>query len=637
MKTHGTIELVNRTWRITTSPHISLRLRRVFERISKAEFGTMSLSATPENTRELAWFLQRYPFEIGAEATAEMERLTDVHRAREAQIELVLEGKYNAAAFELAIPAREYQKQAAAMLLATGRLLLADDVGLGKSCAAIATFCDPRTLPAIVVTMTHLPRQWAAEIGRFAPNLRVHAVTSAKPYDLTMDRLKKGGRKQKVQFPDVIVLSYSKLAGWAETLGQVAKSVVFDECQELRKADNNGFPTKKYAAAMHLSERASFRCGLSATPIYNYGGEMYNVFGVLAPDALGLKVEFGREWCSGSAGADSSIKDPDAFGAYLRSQGLMLRRTRKEVGRELPKLTKSVQHIDSDTEALNAVGDRAAELARIILAHGGMQKGEKLRASEELSWRLRQATGIAKAPYVAAFVRMLVESGEKVLVYAWHHECYEILRDQLKDLPWVPERMKARYPDFPPHPVGPAFYTGLQSERQKNESKRRFVEGDTPVLVMSLRSGAGVDGLQHVCRTVVFAELDWSPQVHEQNIGRVYRDMQTDPVVAYFLLSDEGSDPVVSDVLGLKKQQSDAMLNPGDEDFQPLATTSGQVKRLARAYLEQRGLPVPEAEPDEYDDMPVPAGLPPGPLLEPTPAQVAAAVEVTAQRQLFEG
>jgi hypothetical protein len=47
---------------------------------------------------------------------------------------------------------------------------------------------------------------------------------------------------------------------------------------------------------------------------------------------------------------------------------------------------------------------------------------------------LRQATGIAKAPFVADFVRLLVESGEKVLLYGWHREVYSIWRDKLKDL-----------------------------------------------------------------------------------------------------------------------------------------------------------------------------------------------------------
>ena len=38
---------------------------------------------------------------------------------------------------------------------------------------------------------------------------------------------------------------------------------------------------------------------------------------------------------------------------------------------------------------------------------------------------------------------------------------------------------------------------------------------------MSLRSGAGLDGLQPRQRRRIRASLDWSPQVHEQAIGRL--------------------------------------------------------------------------------------------------------------------
>src|SRR5579884_3848269 len=44
---------------------------------------------------------------------------------------------------------------------------------------------------------------------------------------------------------------------------------------------------------------------------------------------------------------------------------------------------------------------------------------------------------------------------------------------------------------------------------------------------MSLRSGAGLDGLQEDCTVGVFGELDWSPEQHRQCIGRLDRDGQT--------------------------------------------------------------------------------------------------------------
>jgi hypothetical protein len=372
-------------------------------------------------------------------------------------------------------------------------------------------------------------------------------------------------------FPDVLLINYHKLSGWADSLAGVVKHVVFDECQELRRSGSN-----KFAAAQAVAHACEFRMGLSATPIYNYGGEIFNVLDTLHPNKLGSRAEFLREWCGGINSPyfnddTAKIKDPRAFGAYVEEEGLMIRRTRAQVRRELPAVTKIVQPIDADTAALDRVGKVAAELARVILSRNEAFRGQKWRAAEEFSNAVRQATGIAKAPFVADFVRLLVESGEQVLLYGWHREVYSIWLDRLKDL-------------------SPVLFTGSESPNQKAETVRRFSSGEAKVLCMSLRAGAGVDGLQNVCRTVVKGELDWSPGVHEQCEGRVYRDGQPDPVMVYYLVSEFGSDPTMIDVLGVKRQQIYGIRDPRASVVEQYQRDEDHVKRLAESYLHQRGL-----------------------------------------------
>src|SRR3546814_18963606 len=85
------------------------------------------------------------------------------------------------------------------------------------------------------------------------------------------------------------------------------------------------------------------------------------------------------------------------------------------------------------------------------------------------------------------------------------------------------------------------MYTGSETTGQKDREKQRFLDGDTDVLIMSLRSGAGVDGLQHRCSTGVFGELDWSPGIHQQCIWRLDRAGQQNPVTAFFLVAHDGT------------------------------------------------------------------------------------------------
>ena len=566
----GEISLNNGNWHITCEPHVRNRLRRVFPQVSQRAGDTIELSDNTENARDLLWFTHRYPMKFTATVKQTLELRSKAHQETETLVDQLLNNRRPPEDFELAKPAREYQKVAGSLVKIKSGLLLADDVGLGKTVSSICAMAIKEHLPVLVVTLTHLPEQWKTELLAFAPNLNVHILKTAKPYDL-LPKYRKSKHQSSLfaeeapRLPDVIISNYHKLSGWAETLAGVVRYVVFDEAQELRKTDSN-----KYHAAKHIASKAELRMGLSATPIYNMGVEFFNVINVILPGCLGTKEEFVREWCT----TEDQIKDPKALGAYLRREGIMLRRTRKEVGRELPPCSRLVQSIHTDANVLDKVKGSAIELAKVILANQQSYRGQKFQASEEFNVILRQATGIAKAPYVAEFVRMLLASEEKVILFGWHRQVYDIWMEQLAEF-------------------SPVLYTGSESPKQKTQSKESFVNGTSRLMIISLRAGAGLDGLQEVCKVGVFGEIDWSPGVHTQCIGRYHRDGQDDPSLAYFLLADEGSDPVIADILGLKKGQSDGVLDPDADLLETLAVEPGSIKRLATVYLEKLGITLP--------------------------------------------
>lgn len=564
----GTVRYNGRTWRIGCEPHVRSRLKRVFPRASQAAAEHIELLASPENTRELEWFLQRYPMALDEAAQAAMQSLAAEHIQMERSLADLAAGRIPVPSFDLAKPPREYQRFAGAQLAIRGGLLLADDLGLGKTVTAMCPMAVTGNLPAVVVYPAALPNHWPEKLAEFAPQLRVHHIRKGQPYPLVKQP------RQRVAdlwdtLPDVILVSYHKLRGWAETLGEIVQYAVFEECQQLRTPGSD-----IYRACCYLAARARLRMGLTATPIYNYGAEFYHVVNPLVPDSLGGYDEFLREWCIGGFGDKPRLKDSELFGSYLRREGIMLRRTRGEVGRELPAMAKIPHEIEADSKVLASITGDAVALAQTILGANERYRGEKMRAAGEFDQLVRQATGIAKAPYVAQFVRLLVESGQQVLLFAWHREVYSIYREQLQDL-------------------NPVMYTGTESPREKQAAKDAFVAGDSRVMLISLRAGAGIDGLQHACSTVVFGELDWSPGVHEQCIGRVHRDGQTQPVQAYFLISSEGSDPIVSDVLGVKREQIEGVRNPGENLVERRDIGENQLRVLAQQFLKEQGQPLP--------------------------------------------
>lgn len=564
-------ERIRGVWVLNAEPHVVIRFKRLFARVKPARSGALTITDTPEVALDLEWFLDRYPMEMSEEGRAHLAAQADRRREQERVMQAIVGGQMEVDLGEAREPARplyEFQRVAADLTLASKRLLLTDDVGLGKTTSAIGVLRYPGALPAVFVTLTHLPEQMRDEMAVVLPWLRGHVVTSGQPYDIAKKRGMGG------QEPDVVFLPYSKLSGWAPKLAGWARTVIFDEVQELRRDGS-----AKYIAAGTIADQAEYRMGLTATPVYNYGGEMYNVMNIIAPDALGSREEFSREWGAGvTTSGQIKVKEPGSLGHFLTEQGLMLGRTRKEVGRELPPVAHVEQTVSADSRYIDEAVAEVADLASLILDPETAGK-QRFLAAGEIDYKLRHATGVAKAPFAAEFVKLLLDSEDKIVVYVWHRAVYEILMARLAD-------------------YRPVMYSGSESPTQKRAAKEAFLrptsQGGARVLLMSLRAGAGLDGLQAVSSCVVFAELDWSPGIHIQAVGRVARDGQTSPVLAYFLHALDGSDPAILEVLNVKSMQAEPMVRPGQEQVAAVAEVDGsRAQRLAAAALARAGRELP--------------------------------------------
>lgn len=550
---------------VEAEPHVAIRFKRLFPKVRQDRSGMIVVLDTPDVAADLVWFMQRYPLDMTEETRQQVEGRAREHEKYVLDVESIMTGspgQWMDAFPEPARPGREYQQQAADLAYRTGGLLLGDEVGLGKTQTALMLLRDPSALPALIVVPTHLPHQWLRELETVMPHLRGHVVTSGPV-------VKRRVNKQTVEVPydtggaDVLIMGYSKLAGWRNVLAHKVRTVIFDEVQALRRGGSD-----KYEAAGHIADHADRRLGLSATPIYNYGSEVFNIYEVLKPGALGVWSEFSREWGGATmSNGQVKVKDPDALRSYLIEQGIFLRRTRSQVGRELPEPVEVVMEVESDTTQTDAVMDEVVRMAHMVL--GGTRE-ERFVAAGQIDMRMRQATGLDKAPHVAAFVRFLMESERKVVLFGWHRDVYDV---------WL-----AALAEF-----NPVMHTGSETAKQKAESVRRFIEDDDcRVFICSLRSGEGVDGLQGAASVAVFGELDWSPAIHHQGIGRLAREGQENEVVAYYLVSAVGSDPIIGGVLEAKSQQAETFMAGSDGAlFTARADDGGRVRALAQAVIDR--------------------------------------------------
>ncbi len=507
-------------WVIKGEPYVTELAKRLFPGSDSGRRGVARFSAHRRLVGELNWFMQRYPLAV-------MPRDQDrwaaaLTQAREYQAAL--------ASFQQNTPhyenssgwftgtLRPFQAYGAVWLSQVRRALLADEMGLGKTVQALAALSSTAALPAMVVVPPHLVRNWQSEIKRFllidGREPRVCVLKGLSPYPLPE--------------ADIYLIHYLILRGWKDALPEIpVKTVIFDEIQELRHRG-----TEKYSAASLLSGACDRVYGLSGTPIYNQGGEIWNVVNILDFHFLGDWDSFSREWCYGYGNA--VVMHPDWLGDYLRREGIMLRRTKKEVLPELPDKRRLVQEIDADSALFQKLMAPVIEKLRELAESQSLSPSQRALLEGQVSQGERQATGLAKAPYVAQFVRAMLESGEKVLLFAHHHAVMDLYKQELKHF-------------------SPAFITGRETGEQKEKSLARFMEGRTDLCCISLRAASGLNLQRASC--VVFGELDWSPAIHSQAEDRAHRIGQEDSLLCYYLVSPGGSDSLIQDVLGLKVSQ----------------------------------------------------------------------------------
>ena len=544
---YGTLSYNRRSkcWTIKGEPCVTEMAARLFPG-SERRRGEARFTANRRIIGDVNWLMMRYPLEIAprdrelwknALAQARKHVLLRMNAEKLPRRSTPPEGTFEG---EL----REFQKEGLSFLLANPRTLLADEMGLGKTVQALACLAAAKEFPALIVVPPHLLRNWQTEITRFlrleGKPARVCVLTGLKPY--------------QPPEADVYIIHYLLLRGWKQALPQMGfKAVVFDEIQELRHGG-----TEKYSAASLLAAECERVIGLSGTPIYNKGSEIWNVVNILDYHCLGDWESFTRAWCDGYG--NHLVRNPALLGEYLRREGLILRRTKEEVLAELPPKRRLVQEIDSDDkvyrELMRPVMD---QLGSLLALHPDAR--ERALLEEQVGRGERQATGVAKAPFVAAFVRALEDSREKVLLFAHHHAVMDIYRREL-----------AAY--------RPVFITGRESTTQKEEAVARFMEGKTNLCVISLRAASGLNLQRASC--VVFGELDWSPAVHSQAEDRAHRMGQKDSILCYYLVAPQGSDRDMQDALGLKVSQFVALM--GDQT--PELSSIQDAQKAAKAHIE---------------------------------------------------
>lgn len=389
---------------------------------------------------------------------------------------------------------RGYQSFGARFAIVQRKVIIGDEMGLGKTVEALAV-------------LTHLRAKGSHHFLVVCPAAVVtnwiREVRSKS--DLWAFRLHGQGRddslKQWIRDGGVAVTTYDSLA-WLE--GRIpAKAVpsclVFDEAHYIKNP-----AAKRTARSRALIDRAPRAILLTGTPLENRIEEFRNLVDYLRPD---LTVDAGEH-------APRQFRKQVAP-AYLR-------RNQEDVLTELPELVEVEEWLPLSDEDQRAYRASVAQSNFMAMRQAAMRAG---RRSEKISRLLD-------------IVEEAEENHRKVLVFSH-------FREALDDVARI----------LPGKVFGPL--TGSVPAAKRQEMVDEFSQAPRGAVLVAQIVAGGVGLNIQSASVVVICEPQLKPTTEWQAIARARRMGQLETVQVHRLLSEEGVDRRITDILGRKRELFD--------------------------------------------------------------------------------
>lgn len=407
--------------------------------------------------------------------------------------------------------------------------LLADDMGLGKTLQTIRTW-QALGKPALLVCCPASVRlTWAKEFKKWA-DVEAVVVTTGKQAEACG------------QAP-VVVTSYD-LATKIDPMF-TPQFVVLDEAHLLA-----GRGAKRSRALLEIARGCNYRLALTGTPLWSRPRDLWMLLRILFPNyRFGSADEFDFAYCGASinkwGGKENKgatrVEELKARLAYVQ-----LRRTKAEVAKDLPALTRTTLWIPATKEASRA---RDAFALKQMSLHDALAATLKGKMDEAIR---------------------LASEFKQFLLFTWQKEHAHALHQRLNDEGTPCE-----------------IITGDFSHAQRAATVERARARKVGVVATIDSCGVGVDGLQHVASNGIFHAIDWVPTKTAQAEARLHRIGQTLPITWVYLAMVGSADALVIENVVEKLGQWSAVMGLDSTGEMTKAFTNKDEARLADAALKE--------------------------------------------------
>ena len=544
LENFGTLEYVQDKysklwcWKITGK----LAIDKISSLSSKAWYGEneneVIIEDSTDSIKQLKLLMDRYPLEILSK-TVWQRKIVKTYDPKPTLPPIKHKLKRAKPGDQFRGKLMNFQKEGLDFLLkSSGNALLADEMGLGKTVQTLSyVSTEKQTFPVLIVAPLVTLNNWEREVEKFLKKKsRNGRIIESESPTVTLIRT---GKAKELPKSDIYIINYELLLKRSGDLEQVGiRTIVCDEVHNLRSKTTQKYKAVKKLAALSTVQ---YRIGLSGTPIYNRGSEIWPIIDILKPGLLGSFKEFCEYFCYVNDKGKAIVLENKR--ASLRNElqkHVMLRRKKADVLKELKDKVRYKEVIASDTDYY------LEELDKIWKKLEDEQKEAQTEFSKSASYHRaiqseRQIAGVAKLPHVINFVKNIMEIEESVVVFCHHKLIHKLLHESLQEF-------------------SPVSIIGGQSDATRQDQIDKFQKGESKLMIAGIRAGnVGINLTK--AKYVIFAELDWSPAIHRQAEDRLHRIGQKNTVFAYYLIGNGTLDDHVASILVDKSYEIDAIMD----------------------------------------------------------------------------
>lgn len=384
-----------------------------------------------------------------------------------------------------------------------GNGLIADAMGLGKTIQAISYFIEnPEIRPVLIVCPASVKLNWKREIIKW---------TDYKDEDIQILKSKK---TYSLLYSCWYIINYDILDSWKDVLiGNKIAAIVSDESQFICNSKS-----KRTKAFKKLAKKIDKRIFLSGTPIKNSPREFFTVLNLLDNKCFPKEYSYLYRFCNpkynGFGWIFKGVTNWEELHKSIKP--LMIRREKSDVLKDLPKKRKIIVPIECTQIEFEKYQQAIVEIENWINEN---EKKNMIEIKKRLEFISTLSYG-AKRKQVINWIRDYINTGEKLVLFAYHLEVLNDLQSAFSDIKTV--RIDGSV---------------------KSEDRQKIIDQFQNDLEIKLFIGqikaAGIGITLTAASAVAFVEFSWTPADHEQAEDRIHRiGQKADSVTAYYLVAE---------------------------------------------------------------------------------------------------